>query len=53
MEQLELHSIAKSIIVLMLKNFIVVVKISQTGAKTAFGYSCSNEILAKIFCLKT
>ena len=53
MEQQELRNIAKSTIVLMLKNLTVVMKISETGAKTVLGYSCSDKILAKIFCLKS
>jgi len=31
----------------------VVVKMSETGAKTVLGHSYSDKILAKIFCLKS
>ncbi len=53
MEHQELRSVAKSTIVLMLKNLTVVVQASKTGAKILLGYSYSDKILAKIFCLKS
>lgn len=53
MEQQELRNVAKSTIVLMLKDLTAVVKISENGVKTLLGHSCSDKILAKIFCLKS